>query len=105
MSVKDPVEFCVRQVLSIENAIDAQAQNIDNASWREWGYEAFCSDPVEHIRSLAVDVLKIDPRRLRWGDLTESLEASDYPENEIRYIRNVIDEVKSDNVATTGNDL
>lgn len=77
--IRDPLDFCVRQVLTIEKSIDRQKQAINDNNWLEWTYEGFCETPLEFIDRLAKNSLHVDPGMLHKDALREKLRASIRP--------------------------
>jgi hypothetical protein len=64
-NIREPVEFAVRQILDIEQTIDAQREKIGQASWLDWLYEDFCLSPWPMVKRMAKDYLNIKASRLR----------------------------------------
>lgn len=75
----DAVEFCVRQILAIEESIDRQKKEIDPQVWLEWTYEEFCQKPFDLILRLIRDYLKLDRQVLRENALPDNLKANVTP--------------------------
>jgi len=94
-NISDPVEFCVRQILSINESIDLQKKEINPDSWIEWEYESFCEDPQAHILPVITEKLHMNQLRLRWDNLHDNLKASNYAQQELQDIQKMITWVNS----------
>lgn len=76
LSINDPIEFAVRQILEIESTIDLQKVNIRDANWLEWHYEDFCENPWTKMENLVESYLQLPASCLRNKNLLGSLNAS-----------------------------
>lgn len=76
ISINDPVEFAVRQILEIESTIDLQKKYIRDANWLEWHYEDFCENQWTKIENLVENYLQLPASCLRNKNLLGSFNAS-----------------------------
>lgn len=74
--LNDPIEFCVRQILEIENEINSQKESIPPSNWIEWSYEGFCENTIAMIRDIASKYFDMNHDKLREKMLQESLRSS-----------------------------
>ncbi len=59
VSRDDPIEFGVRQICAIEDALDTQWQGVAPEARLDISYEAFCHDPKPFIEALAYNRLNL----------------------------------------------
>jgi hypothetical protein len=74
--INDPIDFCVKQILEIENKMNEQKKHIPQENWMEWSYEDFCNNTIPMIRELAGKYFGMKSNHLREDNLIESLHIS-----------------------------
>ena len=60
MTIADEVEFAIRQILSMEQSLKRQQEQISSKKWFTCSYEDFCQNSVSIITKISSDYLELD---------------------------------------------